>query len=178
MLIAFGVGIYMGGILDGALTLKLNNVRIVKQSLNLDIVLTACIQRYGLDSKGAGLVFMANAIPAFICSPLAGYLTDKYGQRLIGIISLVGTCIVLPFLCIDRMNLAAFCAVLALAGRQFQYISLSSGTNSAILDRWSHRYTDASNQCGSRCDYQRDARFGICTFLQVSLALLSHRDFD
>lgn len=116
MLISFSVGIYMGGILDGALTLKLKDVSL------------ACIfihskadplhfKRYGLNSQGAGLVFIANGVPALICSPIAGWITDKYGQRYIVLVALIGFCIVQPFLCVDSMNLVAFCAVLAFNGK-------------------------------------------------------------
>jgi len=117
MLISFAVGIYMGGILNGALTLKLKDVGPSEHAL-MPQVLTYCeYQRYGLNSQGAGLVFIANGVPALICSPVAGWITDKYGQRYIVLIALIGFCIVQPFLCVNSMNLVAFCAVLAFNGK-------------------------------------------------------------
>lgn len=117
MLISFAVGIYMGGLLDGALTLKVKEVRLLAVNPCTPILTVFTVQRYGLNSQGAGLVFIANGVPALICSPIAGYLTERYGQRYIVLLAVIGLCIVQPFLCIDSMNLVAFCAVLAFNGK-------------------------------------------------------------
>ncbi|KAJ8295615.1 putative MFS-type transporter C18.02 [Rhodotorula toruloides] len=37
--------------------------------------------QYGLDEQGAGLIFIAVVVPSFIVSPLAGWLTDRYGSK-------------------------------------------------------------------------------------------------
>ena len=99
--ISFTVGVYYGGVLDSAMTLRLN-------------------QRYGLDSLGAGLVFIANAVPAAIAGPIAGYFADKYGPKWIALFGVLGTCPVTALLCIDRMPLAGFTVVLAAVGTSWQ----------------------------------------------------------
>lgn len=95
--ISFTVGIYFGGVLDSAMTLRLN-------------------QRYGLDSLGAGLIFIANAVPAAVTGPVAGYYADKYGPKWVALFGVLGTCPVTALLCIDRMPLAGFAVVLGAVG--------------------------------------------------------------
>ena len=107
--ISFAFGIYVGGALDGALTLRLN-------------------QRYGLDSLGAGLVFIANAVSSAAASPIAGILVDKYGPKWIALAGMTLTCPAIALLCIDSMPLAGFIVVLALVGESLSNFRHSSST--------------------------------------------------
>ena len=110
--ISFAFGIYVGGTLDGSLTLRLN-------------------QRYGLDSLGAGLVFIANAVPSSVVSPISGILVDKYGPKWVALIGMSATCPLLALLCIDSMPLAGFIVVLAFIGKQaFVTVSVRQLTKS------------------------------------------------
>ncbi|KAI5475475.1 MFS multidrug transporter [Pseudohyphozyma bogoriensis] len=59
-------GIVLGGTLDTALTLWLEH-------------------QYGLNSLGAGLVFLGAVVPSFVASPLAGWGSDKIGAKLIAV---------------------------------------------------------------------------------------------
>lgn len=97
MLIALAFGVLFGNF-DAALTLRLN-------------------QRYGLNSTGAGLVFIAFAVPALIISPLAGFLADKYGQKPVALVGIISICPFIALLTISTMNLAAFVVVLTLVGK-------------------------------------------------------------
>lgn len=97
MLTSIVFGLFFGGLLDSSMTLYLNS-------------------RYGLDSEGAGLVFIAAVVPAFIGSPLSGWMADKVGTRLTGVLSLAT---IIPFIClltIPQLPLAAFVVILVFVG--------------------------------------------------------------
>jgi MFS family permease len=96
MLVSIAAGVLFGN-LDAALTLRLH-------------------ERYGLSATGAGLVFIAFAIPTVIFSPLSGYLSDRYGQKPAVLIGVLGVCPFFALLTIERMNLVAFVAVLTFVG--------------------------------------------------------------
>lgn len=96
MLLSVGIGVWFGCI-DSGLTLRLN-------------------QRYGLNSTGAGLVFIGFAVPALFFSPLSGYVTDRIGAKPVAIVGMLLACPFVALLCIDSMNLAAFVACLTLLG--------------------------------------------------------------
>ncbi|CAH7690418.1 major facilitator superfamily domain-containing protein [Phakopsora pachyrhizi] len=68
--ITFVLGFAFGGLLDAGMTITVNH-------------------RYGLNSRGAGLVFIAAVVPSFASSPLAGNISDKYGAKWPIIICLV-----------------------------------------------------------------------------------------
>ncbi|PLW09643.1 hypothetical protein PCANC_14839 [Puccinia coronata f. sp. avenae] len=94
--ITFVLGFAFGGLLDTGMTM------LVKE-------------RYGLSSRGAGLIFIAAVVPSFISSPLAGNFADKYGAKWPIVCSLViGT----PFFGLLSMNgsLAALIAWIAFTG--------------------------------------------------------------
>jgi MFS family permease len=82
----------------------------------LDTGMTMLVkERYGLSSRGAGLIFIAAVVPSFISSPLAGNFADKYGAKWPIVCSLViGT----PFFGLLSMNgsLAALIAWIAFTG--------------------------------------------------------------
>ncbi|KAL1922541.1 uncharacterized protein VTP21DRAFT_10080 [Calcarisporiella thermophila] len=54
-------------------------------------------QTFGLESTQIGLVFIAIVFPTFIFSPIGGYLSDRYGSRLICVVGLLlaGMCTML-----------------------------------------------------------------------------------
>lgn len=92
-------GIVIGALLDTGMTLYLN-------------------ERYGLNAEGAGLVFIASVVPAFIASPIAGTLSDKLRKKakypmLAGVIlSVLGYAL----LAIPSVPLAGFCVFLFIEG--------------------------------------------------------------
>lgn len=114
-LISFVNGYIGGGIGQTALVLRL-------------------AQRYGLNSLGAGLVYLAIAVPSAIVSPLSvrlpnlranfqgaettsqGRLTDKFGPRPLSLICLFGYLPPLCLLMIDQLPLAAFITILCFLG--------------------------------------------------------------
>ncbi|SCZ90569.1 BZ3500_MvSof-1268-A1-R1_Chr9g10882 [Microbotryum saponariae] len=65
-------GITLGGLLDTGMTLHLNDI-------------------YGLDSLGAGLVFIGLIVPSFVASPFAGWASDRYGAKGIATIGMLLT---------------------------------------------------------------------------------------
>ncbi|BGP39393.1 hypothetical protein JCM10449v2_003331 [Rhodotorula kratochvilovae] len=89
-------GFIFGGLLDSSMTLKLE-------------------EAWGLDSMGAGLVFLGVVCPAFIGSPLAGWATDKYGPRWIATVGVVLSVPAFPLLLIHG-PLALFVVFLVLLG--------------------------------------------------------------
>ncbi|KNZ52180.1 hypothetical protein VP01_365g4 [Puccinia sorghi] len=95
-IITFVLGFAFGGLLDTGLTM------VVKE-------------RYGLSSRGAGLIFIAAVVPSFFSSPFAGFYADKYGAKWPIIVCLVlGT----PFFGLLSMNgsLAALIAWITFTG--------------------------------------------------------------
>ncbi|POW16870.1 hypothetical protein PSTT_01029, partial [Puccinia striiformis] len=71
--------------------------------------------RYGLNSRGAALVFIGAVVPSFASSPLAGHFADKYGARWPVVICLIlGT----PFFGLISMegSLSTFVVWTALTG--------------------------------------------------------------
>ncbi|KAI7902391.1 major facilitator superfamily domain-containing protein [Cokeromyces recurvatus] len=61
---------------------------------------------WGYNSSQIGLVFLAQVIPTFIATPLAGYLTDKYGSKVVAITSLVICCITMFLIGIPNKSTA------------------------------------------------------------------------
>ena len=103
MLLSVGIGVWFGCI-DSALTLRLN-------------------QRYGLNSTGAGLVFIGFAVPALFFSPLSGWVTDRIGGKPVAMFGMLLACPFAALLCINSMNLAAFVACLTLLGELEQCLN-------------------------------------------------------
>jgi len=94
--ITFVLGFSFGGLLDTGMTMMVKH-------------------RYGLSSRGAGLIFIAAVVPSFFSSPLAGFCADKYGAKWPIIASLVlGT----PFFGLLSMNgsLASVITYIAFTG--------------------------------------------------------------
>ncbi|GAA5882701.1 hypothetical protein JCM16303_006552 [Sporobolomyces ruberrimus] len=89
-------GFILGGLLDTAMTIHLSEV-------------------YGLNSLGAGLVFLGAVIPTFFGSPLAGWVVDKYGTKWIMFTGLLLSVIAFPLLII-RGPLALFIFFLVIIG--------------------------------------------------------------
>ncbi|GAA5994605.1 MFS transporter [Rhodotorula paludigena] len=89
-------GFIFGGLLDTSMTLRLE-------------------EAYGLDSMGAGLVFLAAVVPAFIGSPLSGWGTDRYGPKWITALGVLLSIPAYPLLIIHG-PLALFIVFLALVG--------------------------------------------------------------
>ncbi|KAI9471017.1 MAG: major facilitator superfamily domain-containing protein [Benjaminiella poitrasii] len=52
---------------------------------------------WGYNSTQIGLVFLAQVIPTFVATPLAGYITDKYGPKVVAFTTLV-VCAITMFL--------------------------------------------------------------------------------
>ncbi|KAF7723162.1 hypothetical protein EC973_002297 [Apophysomyces ossiformis] len=44
---------------------------------------------FGLNSSQVGLVFLAQVLPDFVSAPLAGYLTDRYGPKVVCLVNLI-----------------------------------------------------------------------------------------
>ncbi|KAI7949969.1 hypothetical protein MJO28_008790 [Puccinia striiformis f. sp. tritici] len=94
--IIFVLGFCFGGLLDSGMTLLVH-------------------ARYGLNSRGAALVFIGAVVPSFASSPLAGHFADKYGARWPVVICLIlGT----PFFGLISMegSLSTFVVWTALTG--------------------------------------------------------------
>ncbi|KAA1066191.1 hypothetical protein PGT21_024512 [Puccinia graminis f. sp. tritici] len=94
--IIFVLGFCFGGLLDSGMTLLVH-------------------ARYGLNSRGAALVFIGAVVPSFASSPLAGHFADKYGARWPVVICLIlGT----PFFGLISMegSLSTFVIWTALTG--------------------------------------------------------------
>ncbi|GAA5859798.1 hypothetical protein JCM8547_007033 [Rhodosporidiobolus lusitaniae] len=89
-------GYIVGGMLDTGMTIYLEN-------------------EYGLDSLGAGLVFLGTVVPTFFASPAAGWITDKYGTKWIMVFGVLLSAISYPLLII-RGPLALFVFFLVLLG--------------------------------------------------------------
>ncbi|GAA5937151.1 MFS transporter [Sporobolomyces koalae] len=89
-------GFILGGLLDTAMTIHLSKL-------------------YGLNSLGAGLVFLGAVIPTFIGSPLAGWIVDKYGTKWIMFGGVSLSVLAYPLLII-RGPLALFIFFLVLLG--------------------------------------------------------------
>ncbi|WAQ87414.1 hypothetical protein PtA15_8A318 [Puccinia triticina] len=94
--IIFVLGFCFGGLLDSGMTLLVH-------------------ARYGLNARGAALVFIGAVVPSFASSPLAGHFADKYGARWPVVICLIlGT----PFFGLISMegSLSTFVVWIALTG--------------------------------------------------------------
>ncbi|GAA99059.1 uncharacterized protein L969DRAFT_74093 [Mixia osmundae IAM 14324] len=91
------LGILTGGLFDAAQTLLLNH-------------------RYGLNSQGAGLVFIAVIAPGLVTGPLSGVLTDRYGPRWPLILGYLGAVPWIAVLAVHTISLATFIIMLVLAG--------------------------------------------------------------
>ncbi|GAA6063016.1 hypothetical protein JCM10212_001795 [Sporobolomyces blumeae] len=89
-------GLIVGALLDTAMTIHLNKV-------------------YGLNSLGAGLVFLGTVIPTFFGSPLAGWVVDRYGTKWIMFTGVLLSVVAYPLLNI-RGPLALFIFFLVLLG--------------------------------------------------------------
>ncbi|KJA29368.1 hypothetical protein HYPSUDRAFT_513930 [Hypholoma sublateritium FD-334 SS-4] len=78
---------------------------------------------WGLDSTTVGLIFIGTAVAAFICSPLSGYLTGKYGTEWT---TVFGILLVIPWwvVIIIQTRLALF--VPALVIQAFFHSSITS----------------------------------------------------
>ncbi|GAA6036084.1 hypothetical protein JCM8097_006605 [Rhodosporidiobolus ruineniae] len=82
----------------------------------LDTAMTIYLEtKYGLSSLGAGLVFLGVVIPTFFVSPLAGWITDKYGTKWIMTVGIALCIPVYPLLIIEG-PLALFVFFLVLVG--------------------------------------------------------------
>ncbi|RUS24577.1 major facilitator superfamily domain-containing protein, partial [Jimgerdemannia flammicorona] len=46
---------------------------------------------WGLNTGSIGLVFIAHVVPGFICGPGAGWVSDKYGPRIVVLVSMILT---------------------------------------------------------------------------------------
>ena len=115
--VTFVNGVALGGLLDSSMTLYLND-------------------RYGINSLGAGLVFIAavsytqfvrqenlkdcQIVPNFFISPLAGHLTDRSGAKWIGAFGLI---LAIPFffLLIIPSPLAVLIVFLAFLGKSLMH---------------------------------------------------------
>lgn len=94
--IIFVLGFAFGGLMDSGMTIIVH-------------------ARYGLNSRGAALVFIGAVVPSFASSPLAGHFADKYGAKWPVVICLaLGT----PFFGLLMMNgrLSTFIIWVALSG--------------------------------------------------------------
>lgn len=89
-------GFIVGGLADSALTIYLN-------------------EQYGLNSEGAGLVYLAIVVPVFFASPLAGWWVDRHGTKWIMFVGLSLAIIAYPLLII-KGPLALFVFFLAILG--------------------------------------------------------------
>ncbi|GAA5989368.1 hypothetical protein JCM5350_005690 [Sporobolomyces pararoseus] len=94
-------GFTVGGLADSAMTIYLND-------------------RYGLNSQGAGLVYLAIVIPVFFASPVAGWWVDRYGTKWIMFIGLILATIAYPLLII-KGPLALFVFFLVILGIGFSF---------------------------------------------------------
>ncbi|ORY87390.1 major facilitator superfamily domain-containing protein [Leucosporidium creatinivorum] len=94
-------GITLGGLLDSAMTLYLEN-------------------QYGMNSLGAGLTFMGLVVPTLFVSPIAGWACDRWGAKGIAVFGVALSIVAFPLLII-RGPLPLFIFFLVLLG-----ISLSS----------------------------------------------------
>ncbi|GAA5827163.1 hypothetical protein JCM3770_000341 [Rhodotorula araucariae] len=72
-------------------------------------------EQYGLNSEGAGLVFLGVVVPTFFGSPIAGWIADRYGTKWI---MLAGVALAIPAyaLLIIRGPLPLFIFFLAVLG--------------------------------------------------------------
>ncbi|GAA5976189.1 hypothetical protein JCM11641_001076 [Rhodosporidiobolus odoratus] len=89
-------GFIVGGLLDTGMTIYLEN-------------------EYGLSSLGAGVVFLGVVVPTFFASPLAGWVTDKYGTKWIMALGVLLSVPAYPLLII-KGPLALFVFFLVLIG--------------------------------------------------------------
>ena len=91
--------------------------------------------RYGLNSRGAALIFIGAVVPSFGSSPLAGHFADKCGARWPVVVCLVlGT----PFFGLISMegSLSTFIIWIALTGASSSPLSstpLYANTNPPFL---------------------------------------------
>ncbi|GAA5904707.1 MFS transporter [Sporobolomyces salmoneus] len=88
--------IVFGGLIDSAMTIYLS-------------------EEYGLNSLGAGLVYLGAVVPTFFGSPLAGWWVDRYGTKWIMFVGLLLAIIAYPLLII-KGPLALFVFFLAIIG--------------------------------------------------------------
>lgn len=94
--IIFVLGFCFGGLLDSGMTILVH-------------------ARYGLNSRGAALIFIGAVVPSFASSPLAGHFADKCGARWPVVVCLIlGT----PFFGLVSMegSLSTFIIWIALTG--------------------------------------------------------------
>ncbi|GAA5906007.1 hypothetical protein JCM8208_006316 [Rhodotorula glutinis] len=87
-------GVVAGGLCDTGLTLWVK-------------------QQYGLDSMGAGLVFLGIVVPSFFGAPLAGWISDRYGTKWVMLAGVVLAIPAYPLLLLrGRLPLFVFFLVL------------------------------------------------------------------
>ncbi|GAA5855560.1 hypothetical protein JCM9279_005121 [Rhodotorula babjevae] len=89
-------GVVAGGLCDTGLTLWVK-------------------QQYGLDSMGAGLVFLGIVVPSFFGAPLAGWISDRYGTKWVMLAGVVLAIPAYPLLLV-RGPLSLFVFFLVLIG--------------------------------------------------------------
>ncbi|GAA5956568.1 hypothetical protein JCM3765_003486 [Sporobolomyces pararoseus] len=94
-------GFTVGGLADSAMTIYLND-------------------HYGLNSQGAGLVYLAIVIPVFFASPVAGWWVDRYGTKWIMFLGLILATLAYPLLII-KGPLALFVFFLVILGIGFSF---------------------------------------------------------
>jgi Na+/melibiose symporter-like transporter len=91
-------GITLGGLLDSAMTLYLEDT-------------------YGMNSLGAGLTFMGLVVPTLFVSPMAGWACDRWGAKGIAVFGVALSILAFPLLII-RGPLPLFIFFLVLLGEQ------------------------------------------------------------
>jgi len=107
-------GFIFGGLLDGAMTIYLN-------------------EKYGFNSLQAGLVFIAAVGPTLIFSPIAGYFVDKLGPKKLCTFSVLCTVPFFALLCIPQLPVAAFIVLLAFSGTTFSIALVPAMTDLSFL---------------------------------------------